>query len=244
MKLSSHPYRTPMLQVALLMVLSVGLTGCLAPGYNAREAMLFEDKMHSEFKLGSFSPSSDHFSSGTGLGIRMSYEYEYGMHFGFEYGTVSGVEGAGYSGPASLTNPAAIRGVGENALSGADRRSFTLNFDWDVPLSEDSSMPYLRYGFGVGGVFSELSLDPGFLAAVEAGSPGDVIEVTDQLMFLFRPSASLRWDLFDGALGVIAEAQIDIASHDLIMDINTDGDRSKNIDYGGVGAFVGVDYSF
>ena len=243
MKFSSQPSRSRLLLLTLSVVL-VGLSGCLAPGYNAREAMLFEDKMHTEYKLGSFSPSSGHFSSGTGLGIRMSYEYEYGMHFGFEYGVVSDVDGAAYNGPASLSNPTAIREAGESSLSGADRRSFTLNFDWDVPLSEDPGMPYFRYGFGVGGLYSDLSLNQGFLDAVEAGSPGSVIEVTDQLMFLFRPSASLRWDLFDGNLGLIAEAQYDIASHPLIMDINTDGDKSEDIDYGGFGAYVGVDYSF
>ena len=248
MKLSSHPNRSPkwnnVLLLTLFMALSVSLAGCLAPGYNAREAMLFEDKMHSEFKLGSFAPMSDHFSNGTGIGLRMSYEYEYGMHFGFEYGTVSGVEGAAYSGPSSLTNPDAIREVGEGALSGADRRPFTINFDWDVPLSEDPGMPFLRYGFGVGGVFSELSLHPAFEAAVASGSPGSTVEVTDQLMFLFRPAASLRWNLFDGALGIVAEAQLDIAEHALIMDINTDGDKSENLDYGGFGAYVGLDYSF
>ncbi len=243
MKFSSQPSRSRFVLLALSVAL-VGLSGCLAPGYNAREAMLFEDKMHSEFKFGSFSPSSGHFSSGGGVGIRMSYEYEYGMHFGFEYGVVRDVDGAAYAGPASLSNPDAMRAVGEQALSGADRRSFTLNFDWDVPMSEDAGMPYLRYGFGIGGVYSDLSLNQGFLDAVEAGSPGDVVEVTDQLMFLFRPTASVRWDLFDGALGLVAEAQYDIASHPLIMDVNTDGDKSEDIDYSGFGAYVGLDYSF
>ena len=95
-------------------------------------------------------------------------------------------------------------------------------------------MPYLRYGFGVGGLYTDLSLSSGYLAAVQVGSPGAVVEVTDQLMFLFRPAASLRWDMFDGALGFVAEAQYDIASHPLVIDVDSDGDNADTLDYGGL----------
>ena len=243
MKKLSQSCRAP-LCLAVFWMVDMSLSGCLAPGDNAREAMLFEDKMHSEIKMGSFSPTSSHFTSGTGVALRMGYEYEYGMHFGFEYGVVTDVDGAAYTGPASLTNPFAIRDVAEGALSGADRRSFTINFDWDVPLSENTGMPYLRYGFGVGGLYTDLSLSSGYLAAVQVGSPGAVVEVTDQLMFLFRPAASLRWDMFDGALGFVAEAQYDIASHPLVIDVDSDGDNADTLDYGGLGVYVGLDYSF
>ena len=79
---------------------------------------------------------------------------------------------------------------------------------------------------------------------VQSGSPGAVVEVTDQLMFLFRPAASLRWDMFDGALGFVAEAQYDIASHPLVIDVDADGDNADTLDYGGLGVYVGLDYSF
>ena len=51
MKFSSQPSRSRLLLLTLSVVL-VGLSGCLAPGYNAREAMLFEDKMHTEYNRG------------------------------------------------------------------------------------------------------------------------------------------------------------------------------------------------
>lgn len=239
-----HRIRPVYCSLAAVLITLVVASGCAVPGYNEREAMLFEDKLHAEFKVGSFSPSNDHFSGGSGVGVRMSYEYEYGMHFGFEVSSIDEVEGAPYSGPASLPNATAIRGVGDGALAQSDRRAFTINFDWDVPLSKDSSLPYLRYGFGIGGLYSNNTLSQGFLDAVEAGSPGTNVQVTDQLMFLLSPSASLRWELVENSLSFVAEAQYDIASHDLIIDLDADGDTAGSVDYGGLGAFVGVDYSF
>lgn len=230
--------------LAAVLITLVVASGCAVPGYNEREAMLFEDNLHSEFKVASFSPKSNHFSGGSGVGVRMSYEYEYGMHFGFEVTSIEDVEGAPYSGPGSLGNPVAIRAVGEGALSHSDRRAFTINFDWDVPLAKEGNLPYIRYGFGVGGLYSKNHLSQGYLDAVEVGSPGAVVQVTDQLMFLVSPSASLRWDLVANSLSFVAEAQYDIASHDLIIDIDSDGDVAGKVDYGGLGAFVGLDYSF
>ncbi|MEC9476891.1 MAG: hypothetical protein VX764_07645 [Planctomycetota bacterium] len=239
-----HRVRPVYCAMAAVWITLVVVSGCAVPGYNEREAMLFEDKLHTEFKVASFSPKSSHFSGGSGVGVRMSYEYEYGMHYGFEITSIEDVEGAPYSGPGALSSPDAIRDIGEQSLSRSDRRSFTINFDWDVPISQDGSLPYFRYGFGVGGLYSKNSLNQGFLDAVEAGSPGTFVEVTDQLMFLFSPSASIRWDLAGDSLTFIAEAQYDIASHDLIIDLNSDGDIAGEVDYGGLGAYVGIDYSF
>ncbi len=229
--------------LAVVLMTLVVVSGCAVPGYNERDAMLFEDNLHSEFKAGTFVPSNDHFDGGAGVGLRVSYEYEYGMHFGFEVTSIDDVEGAPYTGGA-LAGPAAIRGVGEKALDFSDRRTFTINFDWDVPLSQDGSLPYIRYGVGFGGLYTKNHLSPDFLAAVESGSPGSVVSVTDQLMFLVSPGASLRWNMGSDALTFVAEAQYHVASHDLIIDVDNDGDKAGKVDFGGLGAFVGFDYSF
>ena len=229
------------LSLATVLITLVAMSGCAVPGYNEREAMLFEDKLHAELKAGSFSPGSDHFSGGTGPGIRFSYEYEYGMHFGFQLTSIKDVEGADYVhvGPA-LSNDAFIRGVGERMIGSSDRDTFTINFDWEVPVSKDGNVPYFRYGFGVGLLSVKNKPSASFLAAVPLGLE---VKIPSQPMFLLSPSASLRWDLVD-TLTLFVEAQYDIASHDLVVNINDDGDIAGDVDYGGFMGFVGIDYSF
>ncbi len=236
--------------LATVLIALVAMSGCAAPGYNDREAMLFEDKLHAEFKAGSFSPASDHFSGATGPGIRFSYEYEYGMHFGFQLTSIKNVEGAPYTGIGDpvLNTHARIRGVGERMIGSSDRDTFTLHFDWDVPLSKDGNAPYLRYGFGVGLLSVKNKPDRVFLIAVDnANFPAEdgkpVVRIPSQPMFLLSPSASVRWDFLD-SLSLFAEAQYDIASHDLVVDIDADGDKAGSVDYGGLTTFVGIDYSF
>ncbi|MGE4633646.1 MAG: hypothetical protein AAEJ47_11470 [Planctomycetota bacterium] len=216
------------LSLATVLITLVAMSGCAVPGYNEREAMLFEDKLHAELKVGSFSPASDHFSGATGPGIRFSYEYEYGMHFGFQLTSIKNVEGNSVPGPL----------FGESMIGSSDRDTFTLNFDWEVPVSKDDNVPYFRYGFGVGLLSVKNKLSNAFVP-----SPGQEVKIPSQPMFLLSPSASLRWDLVD-TLTLFVEAQYDIASHDLVVNINDDGDRYGDVDYGGLMGFVGIDYSF
>ena len=232
------------LSLATVLITLVAVSGCAVPGYNEREAMLFEDKLHAELKVGSFSPASDHFSGATGPGVRFSYEYEYGMHFGFQLTSTKDVEGAAYvHAGLPLSNDALIRGVGERMIGSSDRDTFTINFDWEVPVSKDGNVPYFRYGVGLGLLSVKNKLDSTFLAQVAADSPGVVVRIPSQPMFLLSPSASLRWDLVD-TLSLFVEAQYDIASHDLVVDVGTDGDIAGDVDYGGFMGFVGIDYSF
>ncbi len=236
---------TAYFSMAVVFVALVVSSGCAVPGYNERSAMLFEDELHTEVKFGVFTPNSDHFSEGegSGIGIKVGYEYEYGMHFGFEIQAMDDVQGAPYSGPGVLGNAEEMRLVGEGALASSDRRAITLNFDWDVPLAQDGSLPYLRYGVGVGGLYSKNTLSVGFLDAVNAGG-GALVNVTNQLMFLVSPRASVRWDTMGDSLTFFVEGSYDIASHDLILHVDGDGDKAGEVDYGGFNGFVGVDFSF
>ncbi|MGE4603162.1 MAG: hypothetical protein AAEJ65_09680 [Planctomycetota bacterium] len=214
--------------LATVLITLVAMSGCAVPGFNEREAMLFEDKLHAEFKKGSFSPDSGHFSEKTGTGIRFSYEYEYGMHFGFQLTSIHDVEGESV--------PGAV--IGESMIGSSDRDTFTINFDWEVPVSKAGNVPYFRYGFGVGLLNVKNRPSKAFLDA----SP-DLVNIPSQPMFLLSPSASVRWDFLD-YLSLFVEAQLDIASHDLVVDVNGDGDRYGDVDYGGLTTFVGIDYSF
>ena len=237
--------RPAYLSLAAVLITSVVMSGCAVPGYNERDAMLFEDKLHWEVKSGTFSPTSEHFSGGSGGGVGFSYEYEYGMHWGFAVTSIKDVEGADYVpgiGAPPLNSAENIRSVGEEMIGTSDRASFTLHFDWDVPLSQDGTLPYIRYGVGVGLLSVKSKPSTAFLGQVTM-APFPVIRIPSQPMFLVSPSASIRWDFLD-SLSLFAEAQYDIASHDLVVDINADGDKAGSVDYGGLTAFVGIDYSF
>ena len=250
-----HPVYLSMAVVILTLVVT---SGCAVPGYSERDAMLFEDRIHTEFKAGGFSPDSSHFTGGAGFGVRVNYEYEYGMHFGFEFDTIDGVKGAKFERTAAeslpgdkyFDNAVAIRSVGKRAIGKVNRRALLLNLDWDVPLSKDGNLPFLRYGVGIGGLMAKTSTSAEFLheiAVDNAGPiPGDIpsVAVSDQFMFLLRPSASMRWAFADGALTLLAEAQYDIVSSEVRIDIDGDGDSAGDVDYGGINGFVGIDYSF
>ena len=246
-----HPVYLSMAVVILTLVVT---SGCAVPGYSERDAMLFEDRIHTEFKTGRFSPNSSHFSRGSGFGVRVNYEYEYGMHFGFEFDFIDDVEGAMFVETAAesvvgyfdANDPVAIRSVGERAIGKLDRRAFLVNLDWDVPLSKDGNLPFIRYGVGIGGLMANSTTSAEYLAAIAADNVGDVpaVAVSDQFMFLLRPSASMRWAFADGAFTLLAEAQYDIASSEVRIDINGDGDSAGDVDYGGLNGFVGIDFSF
>ena len=246
-----HPVYLSMAVVILTLVVT---SGCAVPGYNERDAMLFEDKIHTEFKAGGFSPNSSHFTGGSGFGVRVNYEYEYGMHFGFEFDTIDDVEGAMFVETAAesvvgyfdVNDPIAIRSVGERAIGKINRRAFLLNLDWDVPLSQDGNLPFLRYGVGIGGLMANATTSAEYLAAIADDNVGNVptVAVSDQFMFLFRPSASMRWALAGGAFTLLAEAQYDIVSSEVRIDIDGDGDSAGDVDYGGLNGFVGIDFSF
>ena len=165
------------------------------------------------------------------------------MHFGFQLTSIKNVEGADYvhAGPL-LSNAVTIRGVGERMIGSSDRDTFTINFDWEVPVSKDGNVPYFRYGVGLGLLSVKNKLDGAFLNQV-ANDSGLEVRIPSQPMFLLSPSASLRWDLVD-TLSLFVEAQFDIASHDLVVDVGTDGDIAGDVDYGGFMGFVGIDYSF
>ncbi|MGE4602899.1 MAG: hypothetical protein AAEJ65_08340, partial [Planctomycetota bacterium] len=107
------------------------------------------------------------------------------------------------------------------------------------------NLPYIRYGVGLGLLSVKNKPDSAFLAQVAADYPLPlpVVKIRSQPMFLVSPSASIRWDFLD-SLSLFAEAQYDIASHDLVVDIDADGDKAGSVDYGGLTAFVGIDYSF
>ena len=238
--------RPAYLSLAAVLITSVVVSGCAVPGYNERDAMLFEEKLHAEFKKGSFSPNSDHFIEKTGTGIRFSYEYEYGMHFGFQLTSIHDVEGANLVFPVLTGGPAGnVRSFGEGMIGSSDRDAFTINFDWEVPVSKAGNVPYFRYGFGVGLLSVKNKPSNSFLAQVLIDNPvaTPVVRIPSQPMFLVSPSASIRWDFID-SLSLFAEAQYDIASHDLVVDIDADGDKAGSVDYGGLTAFVGIDYSF
>jgi hypothetical protein len=237
--------------MAVVILTLVVTSGCAVPGYSERDAMLFEDKIHTEFKAGGFSPNSSHFTGGSGFGVRVNYEYEYGMHFGFEFDTIDDVEGATFVETAAeiaqgFNDPVEIRSVGERAIGKIDRRAFLLNLDWDVPLSKDGNLPFLRYGVGIGGLMANSTTSAEYLAAIAADNVGNVptVAVSDQFMFLLRPSASLRWAFAGGAFTLLAEAQYDIASSEVRIDIDGDGDSAGDVDYGGLNGFVGIDFSF
>ena len=125
-----------------------------------------------------------------------------------------------------------------------------LTFDWDFHVWEDPGLPYLRYGLGLGLSYADLSLGQDFIDAVFVGDPtnpnddGTIVGVNNQIMFMFRPSASLRWELLDGALGVSLEAQYDMASHPLVINVGSDQDNSEDVVYSGFGTYLGIDYSF
>ncbi|MDE0961089.1 MAG: hypothetical protein OSB09_09935 [Planctomycetota bacterium] len=242
---------TVYLSMAVVLMVLVVTSGCAVPGYNEREAMLFEDRIHTEFKTGGFTPNSDHFSGGSGFGVKVNYEYDYGMHFGFEFDTIDNVEGLAFSRTAGETGVGYfsdfdnIRSVGERAIESIDRREFVIGLDWDVPLSKEGNLPLLRYGIGIGGLMSQAQTSEAFLAEVAVDNPGGLrVAVSDQFIFLLRPSASMRWEMWDGALSLLAEAQYDIASSEVRIDIETDGDSAGDLDYGGLNAFVGIDFSF
>ena len=246
-----HPVYLSMVVVILTLVVT---SGCAVPGYSERDAMLFEDKIHTEFKAGGFSPNSSHFTGGSGFGVRVNYEYEYGMHFGFEFDTIDDVEGATFVETAAesvvgyfdANDPVAIRSVGERAIGKLDRRAFLVNLDWDVPLSKDGNLPFIRYGVGIGGLMANSTTSAEYLADIAADNVGNVpaVAVSDQFMFLLRPSASLRWAFAGGAFTLLAEAQYDIASSEVRIDIDGDGDSAGDVDYGGLNGFVGIDFSF
>ncbi len=244
----THPVYLAMAVVLLVLVVT---SGCAVPGYNEREAMLFEDKIHTEFKFGGFTPNSEHFSGGSGFGLKVNYEYEYGMHFGFEFDTVDDVEGKSFVRttseiPGYFLSDDNIRSVGERAIGSQNRREFLVGFDWDVPLSKEGNLPFLRYGIGIGGLMAQAHTSDAFLAEVALDNMGDVpaVAVSDQFIMLVRPSASMRWEMWDGAISLLAEAQYDIASSEVRIDIDTDGDSAGDLDYGGLNAFVGIDFSF
>jgi hypothetical protein len=240
--------------MAVVILTLVVTSGCAVPGYSERDAMLFEDKIHTEFKAGGFSPNSSHFTGGSGFGVRVNYEYEYGMHFGFEFDTIDDVEGATFVETAAesvvgyfdANDPVAIRSVGERAIGKLDRRAFLVNLDWDVPLSKDGNLPFIRYGVGIGGLMANSTTSAEYLADIAADNVGNVpaVAVSDQFMFLLRPSASLRWAFAGGAFTLLAEAQYDIASSEVRIDIDGDGDSAGDVDYGGLNGFVGIDFSF
>ncbi len=247
----THPVYLAMAVVLLVLVVT---SGCAVPGYNEREAMLFEDKIHTEFKFGGFTPNSEHFSGGSGFGLKVNYEYEYGMHFGFEFDTIDNVEGQPFARTASentvdyFSNLDNIRSVGARAIESQNRREFLVGFDWDVPLSKEGNLPLLRYGIGIGGLMAQAHTSDAFLAEVALDNTGPdgvpTVEVSDQFIMLVRPSASMRWEMWDGAISLLAEAQYDIASSEVRIDIDTDGDSAGDLDYGGLNAFVGIDFSF
>jgi len=246
-----HPVYLSMAVVILTLVVT---SGCAVPGYSERDAMLFEDRIHTEFKAGGFSPNSSHFTGGSGFGVRVNYEYEYGMHFGFEFDTIDDVEGAMFVETAAesvvgyfdVNDPIAIRSVGERAIGKLDRRAFLVNLDWDVPLSKDGNLPFIRYGVGIGGLMANSTTSAEYLADIAADNVGNVpaVAVSDQFMFLLRPSASMRWAFAEGAFTLLAEAQYDIVSSEVRIDINGDGDSAGDVDYGGLNGFVGIDFSF
>ena len=245
----THPVYLSMAVVLLVLVVT---SGCAVPGYNERDAMLFEDKIHTEFKTGGFTPNSEHFSGGSGFGLKVNYEYEYGMHFGFEFDTIDDVEGQPFARTASETGVSyfathdSIRSVGARAIESQNRREFLVGLDWDVPLSKEGNLPFLRYGIGIGGLMAQAHTSDAFLAAVAEDNTGDgpAVAVSDQFIMLVRPSASMRWEMWDGAISLLAEAQYDIASSEVRIDIDTDGDSAGDLDYGGLNAFVGIDFSF
>lgn len=249
-----HPVYLSMAVVILTLVVT---SGCAVPGYSERDAMLFEDRIHTEFKAGGFSPDSSHFTGGSGFGVRVNYEYEYGMYFGFEFDTIDDVKGAKFErttaeslpGDSYFDNAVAIRSVGKRAIGKANRRALLLNLDWDVPLSKEGNLPFLRYGVGIGGLMAKTSTSAEFLDAIvdDNSGPGEnvpTVAVSDQFMFLLRPSASMRWAFADGALTLLAEAQYDIVSSEVRIDVDGDGDFAGDVDYGGINGFVGIDYSF
>ena len=248
----THPVYLAMAVVLLVLVVT---SGCAVPGYNERDAMLFEDKIHTEFKTGGFTPNSEHFSGGSGFGLKVNYEYEYGMHFGFEFDTIDNVEGQPFARTASETgvdyfaNHDNIRSVGARAIESQNRREFLVCLDWDVPLSKEWNLPFLRYGIGIGGLMAQAHTSDAFLAEVALDNTGTTsgvptVAVADQFIMLVRPSASMRWEMWDGAIALLAEAQYDIASSEVRIDIDTDGDSAGDLDYGGLNAFVGIDFSF
>ena len=237
-------------QILLWVIPVLLVSGCAAPGYNEREAMLFEDKLTIEPKFGTFMATNSNFTGGTVSGMRIDYEYDYNAHLGIEVSATRDVDIDNDSlvagAPGSLpSNQAAFRDLAELALSSSDRRTLVFTIDWDVPLAQDGSLPYLRYGLGLGALLTHNNLDPVVVASylANAGST-ETIAVTNQAMVLFRPSASLRWDLLDETLTLFAEAQVDVASHHLVFDFDSDGDRSPVVDFGGVSLLFGASFSF
>jgi hypothetical protein len=103
---------------------------------------------------------------------------------------------------------------------------------------------------GIGGLMANATTSAEYLVAIDTDNggigsgTGPVVAVSDQFMFLLRPSASLRWAFADGAFTLLAEAQYDIASSEVRIDIDGDGDSAGDLDYGGLNGFVGIDFSF
>ena len=223
-------------------MVSLLLSGCVAPGYSEEKEMLFEDKIHVEPRIGTFIPSEGDFSNGVIIGGRISFQYDYGAYVSFEVQATEEVEQEANA--PTVTNTNQIRDLEHLALSEADRRSFVISFDWDYPFSEDDSVPYIRWGLGLGVLHTLNGTNPSVRTDLLAlGTPVLRSYAKDSTMILVRPTIGLHWEPIDD-LTLFVDAQYDYAQSKAAISLDGDDRKTGVIDHGGINFLFGLSYSF
>ncbi len=226
--------------VFALVICSLFLSGCVAPGYSPEKEMLFEDKIHIEPRIGVFVPNESDFSGGTVVATRLAYQYDYGQYFSLEFGATENVEQDGTA--PTVTSVGQIRDLKQTALSESDRRSLVLSFDWDYRIDQDETVPYLRWGLGLGMLYTLNGTNPTVRAdLLGLGIPK--VYVKDQAMILVRPSVGVFWEPMEN-LALFADAQYDYAQSKVRVSLAGDDSKTGIVDFGGINLLFGFSYSF
>jgi hypothetical protein len=127
------------------------------------------------------------------------------------------------------------------ALSEAERRSAVISLDFDYPFSENERMPYIRWGIGMGILYTLNSISEDLRA--DLVPPAGKAYAKDKAMILVRPSVGLFWDPVED-FSLFVDAQYDYANGQ--VRISQDGQDSETgvINFSGINVLFGLCYSF
>lgn len=235
--LGKMSFSVPMIALA---VVSVVVSGCVAPGYSREKEMLFEDKIHVEPRIGTFIPSESDFDAGPVLATRIAFQYDYGAYVSLEFTAAEEIEQSGNAPAVGAVTQ--IRDLEHLALSEADRRAFVLSFDWDFPFTENERMPYLRWGLGVGVLHVTTGTNP--TVRTDLMSLGSAkVYAKDETMILVRPTIGLYWEAIED-MTFFVDAQYDYAEAKGRISLNGDDRNTGVIDFSGINVLFGLSYSF
>lgn len=212
----------------------------MAPGYSAEKEMLFEDKISVEPRVGVFVPNEGDYDNGTVAAARISYQYSYGSYISLDISATEGVEQSGNA--PMITNVGQIRDLGHLALRESDRRSAVFSMEWNYPFSENEAVPYLRYGLGLGVLYTLNGTNPSVRDDL-FGAGASRVYAKDQAMFLVRPTLGLHWEPVDD-LTLFVDAQYDYAESKVRISVDGNDANTGVIDFGGFNVLVGLSYSF